>query len=179
MTASIKICILLIVVFAAAVGWLLGGGIPFEQQSKLLEGLRDSSAVVMAVLGIWLAVIFPEVLPKLFSGIPVQFDSSQLSRFRSVIYPLSLAALIVALEVIVPWAAIVAKQIPFFLEHRSACRVGAFAVLSALCMLQMFAILWMLIPVGIVDMFAKASSDKVDYLAKMNRGTSAGQDEED
>jgi len=176
-TTTIRLLIFAIIAVALAVAWFLGASIPFEQQSKLLEGLRDSSAVVMAVLGIWLAVIFPEVLPKLFAGVPVQFDSVQLGRFRSVIYPLSLAAGIVALEVIVPWAAIVAKQIPFFLEHRGACRIGSFAVLSALCMLQMFAILWMLIPVGIVDMFAKSSSDKIDHLAKMNRGTSKSQDE--
>ncbi|HDR9081409.1 hypothetical protein [Burkholderia vietnamiensis] len=170
MTKSIKLLIALIIIASAVLGWWLGGSIPFEQQSHLLEGLRDSSAVVMAVLGIWLAVIFPEVLPKLFSGMAIQFDAGQLSRFRSVIYPLSLAALIVALEVIVPWIALVAKQIPFFLAHKTECRVAAFALLSALCLLQMFAILWMLIPVAVVDMFAKASSDKVQFIEDMNRG---------
>ncbi|WP_322009204.1 hypothetical protein [Paraburkholderia sp. J12] len=169
MTISIKIIFLLIVAISAVLGWQLGEGIPFEQQSHLLEGLRDSSAVVMAVLGIWLAVIFPEVLPKLFSGSAIQFDAGQLSRFRSVIYPLSLAALIVALEVIVPWAALVAKQIPFFVAHKGICRIAAFSLLSALCLLQMFAILWMLIPVAVVDMFAKSSSDKIQFIEDMNR----------
>jgi hypothetical protein len=35
----------------------------------------------------------------------------------------------------------------------------------------MFAILWMLIPVGVMDMFAKGYSDKIDDLRRMNRGT--------
>lgn len=120
MTKSVKALFFAILLLAAALGWWLGGAIPFEQQSHLLEGLRDSSAVVMAVLGIWLAVIFPEVLPKLFSGEAIHFDAAQLGRFRSVIYPLSLAALIVALEVVIPWAALVAKQLPFFVHHKAA-----------------------------------------------------------
>ncbi|MDE1143604.1 MAG: hypothetical protein PW999_29130 [Paraburkholderia tropica] len=170
MTKSIKIVFFIILLFSAALGWWLGGAIPFEDQAHLLDGLRDSSAVVMAVLGIWLAVIFPEVLPKLFSGEAIHFDSGQLGRFRSVIYPLSLAALIVALEVVIPWVALVAKQLPFMVAHKSLCRVVAFGILSALCLLQMFAILWMLIPVAIADMFAKSSSDKVGFIDEMNRG---------
>lgn len=170
MTKSVKALFFAILLLAAALGWWLGGAIPFEQQSHLLEGLRDSSAVVMAVLGIWLAVIFPEVLPKLFSGEAIHFDAAQLGRFRSVIYPLSLAALIVALEVVIPWAALVAKQLPFFVHHKAACRIGSFGLLSALCLLQMFAILWMLIPVAVADMFAKSSSDKIGFIDEMNRG---------
>ncbi|APD34046.1 hypothetical protein [Burkholderia pseudomallei] len=170
MTKSIKALFFAILLLAAALGWWLGGSIPFEQQSHLLEGLRDSSAVVMAVLGIWLAVIFPEVLPKLFSGEAIHFDAAQLGRFRSVIYPLSLAALIVALEVVIPWAALVAKQLPFFVHHKATCRIASFGLLSALCLLQMFAILWMLIPVAVADMFAKSSSDKVGFIDEMNRG---------
>ncbi|MBJ9661247.1 hypothetical protein [Burkholderia gladioli] len=169
MTKSIKALIAAIIVASLALGWWIGGSIPFEQQSHLLEGLRDSSAVVMAVLGIWLAVIFPEILPKLFTGVAIQFDNAQLQRFRSVIYPLSLAAAIVALEVVVPWLALVAKQLPFFVAHKVNCRMAAFALLSALCLLQMLAILWMLIPVAIADMFAKSSSDKINYIEEMSQ----------
>lgn len=55
----------LCIVSVAAGGWL-GRGVPFSEQWPMFEALRTTASIIFAVIGAWLAIIYPERLKQTF-----------------------------------------------------------------------------------------------------------------
>lgn len=53
------------IVSVAAGGWL-GRGVPFSEQWPMFEALRTTASIIFAVIGAWLAIIYPERLKQTF-----------------------------------------------------------------------------------------------------------------
>lgn len=140
------------------VSYYYGKHIPFEFQAKLLDSLRDTSAVLMTVLGIWMAVICPGLLSKLFDGERIDVDDETYKRIRSITIPLSIAALIVCFEIVLPWVALVLKQIEALNEFRDYLRCASFFIISLLCLIQLFAVLIAIIPIERIRRVGEANN---------------------
>ncbi|WP_316154691.1 hypothetical protein [Cupriavidus sp. BIC8F] len=64
-----KAFLLLYALFSIAVcvgGYVYGRNIPFAQQWPLFEALRNTASIIFAVVGAWLAIIYPERLKLTF-----------------------------------------------------------------------------------------------------------------
>lgn len=46
---------------------LFGGNIPFKEQLPIYDGLRNTSAIIFAVMGAWISLIYPNKLSSAFS----------------------------------------------------------------------------------------------------------------
>lgn len=53
-------------IVVAVTGFYFGGDIPFDEQWQLYESLRTTSAIIFAVIGAWLTIIYPDELKKIF-----------------------------------------------------------------------------------------------------------------
>lgn len=67
------------------VAWYLGANIRFEEQWVLYEALRTTASIIFAVVGVWLAIVYPERLKSPFS----QTFSSPVYRrgFKQLFFP--------------------------------------------------------------------------------------------
>ena len=160
-----KIFIALVAISIIA-GYFCGPYISFSEQSKLLDTLRDTSAVLMAVLGVWLAVICPEILEKLFSGKSFVLDAKFLERFKTITIPLFIYSIIICFEIFIPWIAVIFKQIPFFVAHISVLRQISFFAISLLCLVQVLSILLVLAPLEIISVTGRLNVKKAESIAK-------------
>jgi hypothetical protein len=157
---------LVFIIFSTSlvVGSLFGQNISYSEQSKLLDTLRDTSAVLMAVLGVWLAVVCPEILSNLFTDKKFIVDPKFLKRFQTITIPLFIYSIIICFEIFIPWIAIVLKQIDFFVLHFELMRQISFSIISLLCLVQVLSILLVLAPLEIVSITGKRNIKKAESI---------------
>lgn len=153
-----------IIITSLFVGYLFGQNISYSDQSKLLDTLRDTSAVLMAVLGVWLAVVCPEILSNLFTDKKFIVDPKFLQRFKTITIPLFIYSIIICFEIFIPWIAIILKQIDFFVLHFEVMRQISFSIISLLCLIQVLSILLVLAPLEIVSITGKRNIKKAESI---------------
>ncbi len=158
--------LLTIVIVSFFVGIFFGKYITYESQARLLDTLRDSSAVLMAVLGVWLAVMCPDILPKLFSGESVKVDSIVLNRIQTLIVPLMIYSTIICFEILIPWLALILKQIPYCTNNIFFMRQISFVIISFLCLVQILSLLLVLVPVEMLSLSAKVNNIRERFLSR-------------
>lgn len=156
--------VFIIISTSLVVGSLFGQNISYSEQSKLLDTLRDTSAVLMAVLGVWLAVVCPEILSNLFTDKKFIVDPKFLKRFQTITIPLFIYSIIICFEIFIPWIAIVLKQIDFFVLHFELMRQISFSIISILCLVQVLSILLVLAPLEIVSITGKRNIKKAESI---------------
>lgn len=147
-------------------GMFFGSNIRYEQQAHLLDTLRDTSAVLMAVLGVWLAVVCPDILPKLFSSEKVKVDTKILNRIQTLVVPLMIYSIIICFEILIPWVALILKQIPFCINNFLMMRKIAFGIISMLCLVQILSLLLLLVPVEILGLSSKINNIRGRFLSR-------------
>lgn len=55
-------------VLLVGTGYFFGRDVPFAQQAPLYEALRSTASIVFAVIGAWLAIVYPERLKGSLRG---------------------------------------------------------------------------------------------------------------
>lgn len=151
------------------IGIVCGRSIAFSDQAGILDTLRDTSAVLMAVLGVWLAVICPDILQKLFSGEKFVPDQKFMNRFKTITIPLFIYSIIICLEILIPWIAMVLKQFTIFTEHFVLMRQISFSVISLLCLVQVLSIILLLTPLEIISTTGNLNLKKSESIKNKNK----------
>lgn len=127
-------------------GYFFGRCIPMEVQTPIYEGLRDVASIIFGVMGIWISILCPEILEKLFKKRTTDLSDEELKAVDKLFFPLVSSTLIIgvvlALSVLTP----VIKQVPVLLAHREVCRGISFAIVTLLSFLQGWSLLCSLVP---------------------------------
>lgn len=158
--ASVYIGVLLL----TAAGCVFGKQISFSEQWPLFEALRTTAAIIFAVVGAWLAIIYPERLRSTFRPTEEHSHSTKVD-MGSFLSPAINSTAILAVVLLVGILAPMAKQLDFFLENKYLFRGLSFGLLVALTCWQLITIVATLSPVD----FIKTESDKEnaeDYILK-------------
>ena len=115
-------------------GYYYGRNIPFIQQWPLFEALRNTAAIIFAVVGAWLAIIYPERLRLSFG----QSQSGEKSNknINVLLLPAIFSTVILVLLLLIGILAPILKQIPSFLEHTAVFRGISFLILCILTLWQ-------------------------------------------
>ncbi len=85
----------------AITGYLSGRQISFEDQLKLVELLITFASVVFAVVGVWLAVVFPDIMTGIYKRTPIEEKKELLGTAKRLLIPLFLASFIAAASMFV------------------------------------------------------------------------------
>jgi hypothetical protein len=115
-------------------GWL-GRAVTVGQQWPIFDGLRTTAGIVFTVVGIWLALIYPEVLQALSSW--RQGFHRQAPRISRLFEPLVESAIVVAVVSVIALVHPLLTRLPVDPRYVPAIRAASFAVLIGLTLLQL------------------------------------------
>lgn len=137
---------------------LVGKNIAFQQQWPLFEALRATAAIIFAVVGAWMAIVYPERL-KLSLGGSSESGAPVSDKFSSLFTPIAHSSIILGLVLLTGIVAPIAKQIPWVLENLALARSCSFSFLVVLTLWQIWTVVITLIPADIIK--SKADDDRV------------------
>lgn len=137
-----------------AAGFYFGQNIPFSQQWPLFEALRTTAAIVFAVVGAWLAIIYPERLKFSFGRNTGRSRGN--ANAGVLLYPAVYSTVILVCILFIGILAPILKQIPFFIAEREFCRGLSFLALTMLTLWQIAVVIMTAIPADMI----KSSVDR-------------------
>jgi hypothetical protein len=142
--ARVVFAILVVVIVILAV--VFGGKVTFAEQLPIYDGLRNTSAIIFAVMGAWIALLYPGKLSKAFGGKPYKEkadDIEQINRlFRPMIYSTCILIVVTGMSFMVP----LAKQISFLHAYTEIFRAMSFGAIAVLTFVQFWSIILTLVP---------------------------------
>ena len=148
MSTTLKVaCVAIWIVVLAMAAWL-GGGVPFEIQWPLYEALRNTSAIIFAVVGAWLAIVFPERLKVglRYPNAPTAATDDGSGTFSKLLLPIVSSTIILAIVLAVGLIAPLAVQFSFVTNHVYAWRAVSYVLLAGLTLLQIWSVALTLVP---------------------------------
>ncbi|MEA9654878.1 hypothetical protein ABFU65_11035 [Xanthomonas campestris pv. raphani] len=138
---------LLVSIWASVLALALwrGGAVTFAQQWPLYEALRNTAAIIFAVVGAWLAIVYPERL-KMSQGKAAQSNPDNADKVVKLLEPIVNSTIILAVILLVGLIAPLIRQFPFVRENVSIFRSISFIILASLTLLQVCTVVLTLIP---------------------------------
>lgn len=164
--AFLVFCLLLAVALTAC-GFMFGRGIKFAEQWPLFEALRNTASIIFAVVGAWLAIIYPERLKFSFGRKAGAVESSP--GIGLLLTPAVHSTILLAILLLIGISAPMLKQIDLVMGHVGLFRGLSFACLVALTCWQISIVAMTLFPAEIVQSSIDNENAKADILA--SRGT--------
>lgn len=151
-------------------GFWYGRTIPFATQWPLYEALRATAAIIFAVVGAWLAIIYPERLR--FSG---RRDSEMATKpekgegigrfFTPIAHSTAILCLILLIGIVAP----IGKQLPIVLQHVEVARSLAYGVLVSLTLWQLWTVVLTLVPADEIKRASDSEDRRRDLMAPLTK----------
>lgn len=135
-----------------------GQNIPYEDQSSIFDTLKDTASIIFAILGAWIAIIYPKDLKAIF-----KLNDSDTTQTTQIFEKLISSLIIVTFTLItmiflMPFIALI-RNIDYFQQYKTYLRGGLFLYIYVLTWTQIYALLATLIPnVKMLIDLAKAKS---------------------
>ncbi|MCR1838316.1 MULTISPECIES: hypothetical protein [Rodentibacter] len=149
MTLFEKIALGILLILSIATAYFVGDKITFSEQWGLYETLRTTASIIFAVVGAWLAIVYPEKLKAPFKE-KRKSRSDTDTRFGMLFSPIFHSTLILCIVLFIGILAPILKQIPFFLEYKHILRAISFGVLFFLTFWQIWTVFITLIPADLL-----------------------------
>lgn len=129
-----------------------GAHVPFSDQWPLYEALRNTAAIIFAVVGAWLAIVYPERLRGAFNRtdderqIGSSLRDSNGQRAIKLVLPILNTTLILAVVLFVGILAPLVKGLPWVQGNIKLFRSASYLLLSSLTLLQAWTVVFTLVP---------------------------------
>lgn len=149
----------------------LGTSVKFAQQWPLFEALRATAAIIFAVIGAWLAIIYPDRL-RLSFGALAKKQTQEGFGLRALFAPIVHSTLILSAVLLIGVLAPLLRPLAIVREHVALCRGFSYGVLVALTLWQLFTVLLTLVP---ADVAKTAVDDNVAHADAVRSHFSAAQ----
>lgn len=136
----------MIVVCSAVV---LGQDVPFSEQWPLYEALRTTASIIFAVVGAWLAIIYPERLRMSFQkpgGTASNGGGKIGALFTPIVHSTAILCIILFIGVLAP----LLKRIDLLLPYITPLRGVSYGVLASLTLWQLWTVILSFVPADIV-----------------------------
>lgn len=148
-------------------GAYLGRSIPFSAQWPLYESLRTTAAIIFAVVGAWLAIIYPERLR--FSVADEGKAEGNAKGMVLLLTPAIHSTIILAIVLLIGIIAPLVRQIPYAAKHTESFRALSFVVLSILTLWQICIVVLAIAPADKIISAADQEEGKQRLHATRNR----------
>lgn len=135
-----------------------GRKIPFVEQWPLYEALRTTAAIIFAVVGAWLAIVYPDRLRLSFDSESKKAEAG--SRFRALFTPVVNSTIVLCVVLMVGIAAPVMRQLQWVVSNASAARALSFSLLTGLTLWQMWTVVLTLVPADVLKSAADREASK-------------------
>lgn len=148
-------------------GAYLGRTIPFAVQWPLYESLRTTAAIIFAVVGAWLAIIYPERLR--FSVADKGKAEGNTRGMVLLLTPAIHSTIILAVVLLTGIVAPLIKQIPYAIKHVEGFRAFSFVILSILTLWQICIVVLAIAPADNIISAADKEEGRQRLHATRNR----------
>lgn len=159
--ASVAICV---------AGFFYGKQIPFTQQWPLFEALRNTASIIFAVVGAWLAIIYPERLRLSFGKKNGRKATN--GNIGLLLTPAIHSTIILVILLLVGIVAPIAKQISLFSGHVELCRGLSFLLVCILTLWQATIVVMTIFPAEAIQALSNrdaAESELESQYGKLRR----------
>jgi len=151
--------------------FLYGQEIEMSKQMPLFEGLRNTSAIIFGVMGAWLAILHPDSLKKIFRSDGGKLPDQEKNTIMLLLSPIMISTAIIATALVIFPLVELAKTVDFLTSYKGILRGAAFSLLSALTLLQLWALILTLVPGDIVKKHIDKENAKNSVAKRMFSGT--------
>lgn len=166
------------VALVVAGGWF-GRLVRFHEQWPMFEALRTTAAIIFAVIGAWMAIIYPERLKlSLRLGKAGKGDATGLSKlFTPVINSTAILCVILVLGAAAPVLKLMPLPITAFGVQVTVTwfRGASYAILVALTLWQLWTVILSLVPASTVKSFVDHEDARRKVLAGLTKLTRSDQ----
>lgn len=142
---------------------LLGQGVPFAEQWPLFEALRTTASIIFAVVGAWLAIIYPERLRMSFQKAEdaAPSPSGGMSKlFTPIVHSTAILCVILFIGVLAP----LLKRVDLLLPYVTPLRGVSYGLLAALTLWQLWTVLLSFVPADIVKSHADHEARQLETI---------------
>lgn len=126
-------------------GFHYGQSIPFANQWPLYEALRNTASIIFAVVGAWLAIVYPDRF-RLSLGGGDGKSSAPSKSMGLLLLPAVHSTILLVVLLLAGVAAPIIKQLPFALAHLELFRGASMAFVCALTCWQVVIVVMTLFP---------------------------------
>lgn len=143
---------LLFIFWASAVAgsYLYGQNVPFSEQWPLFEALRTTSAIIFAVVGAWLAIVYPERLRLSLSQPNGGEQAKSQNHIGILLSPAVNSTAVLCIVLLVGVSAPLLKRADIAHAYISECRGLSYALLVALTLWQAWTVILTLVPADLI-----------------------------
>jgi len=131
-------------------GFFAGREVPFSQQWPLYEALRNTASIIFAVVGAWLAIIYPERLKLSFGKASGSAEAGS-ANVGLLLLPAVHSTILLVVLLLIGVIAPLLKQVPTLLMHVSLFRGLSYSCLAALTCWQVVIVVMTLFPAETVQ----------------------------
>jgi len=145
------LCVLGLSLALVSLGWMfwIGRDVPYAEQQKLYEMLRNVAGIMFAVFGLWIGLLYPELRKKVFSrgsensdvppkGIEAEREDRQADH---LLQPFFISLTIVLVTVVVDIAGPIVRRIDWLVQHKNLLRGVSYILIGILALAQIVSIL--------------------------------------
>ncbi len=156
---------------AVGAGAWFGRTVPFVEQWPMFEALRTTAAIIFAVIGAWMAIIYPERLKLTFRRAEAP-DASQGATgwgqlFTPVVNSTGILAVILVVGVVAPLFRANPVKVPL-----EVVQGATYALLVALTLWQLWTVLLTLVPADRVKSYLDDQDAKQAAIRGLKSGSS-------
>lgn len=123
--------------------FMYGKNVPYSDQKDILDSLKDTASIIFAILGAWIAVIYPKELQKKILNL--ETDNNEII-FEKLIYGLILITSVLIVMIISLTFINLIKNISYFSEYKELLRSFLLLYLYGISLVQCYALLVTLMP---------------------------------
>jgi uncharacterized membrane protein (UPF0182 family) len=152
----------LVSVFFSIVAFTKGREVSFQTQWPLYEALRNTSGIVFAVMGAWIAIIYPEAFRSLSSS-----NDEGKKNILNMLQAMSISALILAFILVVALCVPLMKQFSVLNDYVKPLRGVSYTFVSILTVAQLWTILLTILPNYLVKRDLVSEERKVSFMREM------------
>ena len=135
----------IVLLVVAVVFYRYGKAISMSSQMPLYDSLRTTSAIIFAVMGAWMAVIYPGILSKLFTA-SVSMTDEDKDNIERLLSPLIYSSVIIAIVLVSTTIAPLLHQVQYCVANTMVMRGLSYSLLGILTLTQLWTLLLTLIP---------------------------------
>ena len=150
-------------------GFVLGRSVPFAQQWPLFEALRNTAAIIFAVVGAWLAIIFPERLREPFGKGSGEAKEGSAASIRILLTPAFHSTAILVVLLLVGLLAPLVKPLEFVQANVWFFRGSSYTLLAALTCWQILIVVLAMFPAEAVQSTVNKEVARASINAARNR----------
>ena len=168
--------VLLFVLMTVSVfaGYQYGQNVPFTEQWPLYEALRATAAIIFAVVGAWLAIVYPERLRLTLTPQNGSTQTKQQNNIGILLSPAVNSTCVLCIILIVGIAAPLLKRTAIAHEYLLECRGISYSLLVGLTMWQVWTVILTLVPADLILSRANQENAKNEVLAGMRKTSISG-----